>query len=197
MSWIPNQHSIYVSLKRLMVFYEYWKSHITSSDEAIFFITRLQKKAETKLHFIQGWKRRINYQSLHLLLSSSAAKDSTHSLHGFSHSLSCCNFISLNLCTHFTIKSLFFFLLMPKQGPTDLIHWAVIQAKTVLGFGLWSQRPSASCCAPRTEAHWSGGMMAEQCDAGPRINKPFNWAIFIKAAIDVRFFWPAALCVVS
>lgn len=61
-----------------MVFYEYWKSHITSSDEAIFFITCLHKKTETKLPgkyiLFKAEKRRINDQSLHLLLSSSAAR---------------------------------------------------------------------------------------------------------------------------
>jgi len=71
------------------------------------------------------------------------------------------------------------------------------QAEKELGIGLRSQRPTASCCAPRTEANQSRGMMAKLCDAGPRINKPFNWTTFIKATIDVAQFLSAALCVVS
>lgn len=31
--------------------------------------------------------------------------------------------------------------------------------------------------------------MAKLCDAGPRINKSFDWTTIIKAAIDVAYFY--------
>lgn len=63
------------------------------------------------------------------------------------------------------------------------------QPETVLSFGLCSQWPSASCCAPANETQWSKGMMAEQRDAGPRINKSLKWTAITKTSIDVFSFF--------
>lgn len=151
--------------------------------------TRLQKQHQIPQNQYISFKAptpRMNYQSPHLLLGFSIAKDFASWIKPL---LSIYNFISCYLCVHLRAEKSCDFIarelrLTPK-GFNTLSKSFKKQAGTVLSFGLCSQWPSASCCAPETETHWSRGMMAKLCDAGRRINKSFDWTASITASIHV------------
>lgn len=147
-----------------------------------------------KIRFIQAWKCRINYQSLHLLLSSSAAKDSTHSLSGLSHfCLFTISSVSMFVCTAqlrnlVWVCAFFLYFANVETGAKGISSTVSSHSKTGWNCAeFWTTFTEAICKLLRTKnwgESWSGGMMAKQRGAGLRINKPFNWTTFIKATID-------------
>lgn len=208
MSWIHNQHQyVWVSEGWWLYFKNTGKPcDLISRGHFLHYIQGLKQEEWLfwlKNLFIHAWKLRTNYQSLHLLLSSAAAKDLTRSLCGLSH-----------FCL-FTISSVSMFVCMAQLKNLVIFFFFVYFASVEIGANGISYTEQSFKNRPKqcrvldsvhrghlqAAAHqelrqsWSRGMMAEQCGAGPRINRLFNWTTFIKASTDAAQFFFVSFCI--